>query len=99
MPSVHRALLIGCAISAAVCIAEMLWLRSAQFTVTRPLIAALFLPWLAAAATNLGLWYLMLARGAPTPFKKLSTVLFWFASGAFALVFVALYGWLLLRRS
>lgn len=96
---VHRTLLLLCAVSAAACIAELAWLRSAQLTVTRPLVALLFLPWLAAAAANLGVWYTTLARSEPTPLKKLSTVLFRLVSGAFALAFLALYGWLLLGTS
>jgi hypothetical protein len=92
---VHRALLVGCAISAAACIAELLWLRTAQITVTRPLIAVLFVPWLAAAAANLGVWYFTVARGAATPLNRLSGVLLRIVSAVFALAFLALYGWLL----
>jgi hypothetical protein len=96
---VHRALLLLCAVSAAACIAELLWLRSAQLTVTRPLIAVLFLPWFAAAAANLGVWYSTLARGERTPLNRLSAVLLRIVSAAFAIAFLALYGWLLFGTS
>jgi hypothetical protein len=93
---VHRALLVLSAASAAACIAELLWLRSAQLTMTRPVVAVLFLPWLAAAAANLGVWYSSLARGKPTTIGRVSAALFWIVSAGFALAFVAIYGWLLL---
>jgi hypothetical protein len=96
---VHRTLLVLSAVSAAACIAELLWLRSAQVTVTRPLVAVLFLPWLFAAAANLGVWYSSLARGKPTTIGRMSAALFWIVSAGFALAFVAIYGWLLLGTS
>jgi hypothetical protein len=97
---VHRTLLLVCAISAAACIAELFWLRSAAgLEITRPTVALLFLPWLAAAAANLGVWYSTLARGEPTPLKKMSTVLFRTVTAVFTLAFVALYGWLLFGGS
>ncbi len=96
---VHRTLLLACAVSAAACVAELVWLRSAPLTFTRPQIAVLFLPWLAAAAANLGVWYTTLARSEPTPLKRVSTVLFRLVGGAFTLAFIALYGWLLFGRS
>jgi hypothetical protein len=95
----HQALLFCCALAAVTCIAELLWLRSVRLTGTRSEIALLFLPWLAAAAANLGVWHFSLARGEDTPLKKMSTALFWIVSAAFTLVFVALYGWLLFGRS
>ena len=95
----YRALLLLSAVAAAACIAELFWLRSAQLTVTRPTVAVLFLPWLAAAAANLGVWYSSLARRERTPinraFHKASLALFWVVSSAFALAFLGLYGWLL----
>lgn len=93
---VHRALLFFCAISAAACVAELFWLRSTQLTVTRPIVAALFLPWLAAAAANLSVWYSTLKRSAPTALNKIGMVLFWIVAGAFALAFLGLYAALLL---
>ena len=95
----RRALPLVCVAAAATCVAELVWLRSAQLTITRPVVALLFLPWLAAAAANLGVWYTMLARSEPTPLKKMSTVLFRLVSGAFTLAFLALYGWLLFGMS
>jgi hypothetical protein len=96
---VRRTLLLLSAVSAAVCIAELIWLRSAQLTVTRPLVALLFLPWLAAAAANLAVWHSTLAHGKATAIGRISIVLFWIVAGAFALGFAALYGWLLLDAS
>ena len=96
---VRRVLLLLSAVSAAACIAELWWLRSAQLTITRPLVAVLFLPWLAAAAANLGVWYSSLARGKPTTIGRLSAALFWIVSTGFGLAFVAIYGWLLLGTS
>jgi uncharacterized membrane protein YgaE (UPF0421/DUF939 family) len=94
---VHRALLFLCAISAAACVAELFWLRSTQVTVTRPIVALLFLPWLAAATANLGVWYSTLLRSPPTPLNKISKVLFWIVAVAFALAFLGLYLALLFR--
>jgi hypothetical protein len=88
-------LLSASAIAAIVCIAELLWLRSAEFAVTRPIAALLFLPWLAAAVINLSLWYWTLERGQPTFLTKLGYGVFWTTSGGFAVGFMVLYGLLL----
>ena len=82
--------------AAALCIAELLWLRSTPLTVNRPQLAILFLPWLAAAAINLALWHAALPRGRPTTtIGLLAVALFWLTSAAFALWFCALYAALL----
>jgi hypothetical protein len=93
----HRALLLASAITAAVCVAELVWLRSAVLRVTPFTIGLLFLPWLAAAAANLGVWYSTAMRGPPTRWNRTSLALCRIAAFAFALVFLALYGSLLLR--
>jgi hypothetical protein len=94
----HRALLWLSVVSAAACVAELFWLRSAQLTITKPTVALLFLPWLCTAAANLGVWYVTVRRGAPTFINKLSTALFWIVGGAFALAFLGLYGSLLFGK-
>lgn len=82
-------------IAAALCVAELFWLRTARLTPTRGEAAVLFAPWLLAAASNLGLWYVALERAKPSLVSRLSTALFWIATAAFASVFVALYAGLL----
>jgi hypothetical protein len=82
--------------AAAACVAELLWLREAQLSITRPGVAAMFLPWLLAAATNLGVWYLMLPERGASAFTALSRVLFWVVAALFAAGFAAIYGWALL---
>lgn len=84
-------------LAAVLCVGELLWLRTATLTPTRGEAAVLFLPWLLAAAANLGLWYVGLERAKPSALRALGTALFWLTSGAFALVFAALYSGLLFR--
>ena len=86
-------------VAAAACVAELFWLRSTELTVTRPVVAALFLPWFAAAAANLGVWRVTLARGKPTSIHKLGNAIFWIVSGVFGVAFLVLYGWLLFGTS
>jgi hypothetical protein len=93
---VRQTLLLLSAVAAGLCIVELLWLRTATIAFTRPVVALLFLPWLAAAAANLGVWYFTLARGKPTLIGRIGIVLFWVVSAGFAIAFAALYGWLLL---
>jgi hypothetical protein len=93
----HRALLAASAITALVCVAELLWLRSAKLHVTPVSIALLFLPWAGAAAANLGVWYSMATRGPPTRFNRTSLALCRILAGGFAITFLVLYGSLLLR--
>ena len=63
----HRLFVVAAAVAAVVCIMELFWLRTAQIELTRGVAALLFLPWLGAAAANLGLWYCGLVRGAQSP--------------------------------
>jgi hypothetical protein len=93
----HRALLLASAIAALVCVAELLWLRSAELHVTPVTVALLFLPWAAAAASNLAVWYSMATRGPPTRFNRRSLALCRIVAGGFAITFLVLYGSLLLR--
>lgn len=93
----HRALLLASAITALVCVAELFWLRSATLQVDSWTISILFLPWVAAAAANLGVWYSMATRGPPTRFNRTSLALCRIVAGAFAITFLVLYGSLLLR--
>jgi hypothetical protein len=82
--------------AAALCIAELLWLRSTSLTVNRPQLAILFLPWVGAAATNLALWYAALPRGRPaTTIGRLAVALFWLTTTAFTVWFAAIYAALL----
>jgi hypothetical protein len=82
--------------AAALCIAELVWLRSTPLTVNRPQLAILFLPWAAAAATNLALWHAALPRGRPlTLIGRLAVTLFWVTATALAIWFAAIYGALL----
>jgi hypothetical protein len=82
--------------AAALCIAELVWLRSTPLTVNRPQLAILFLPWLGAAATNLALWHSTLPRGRPvTPIGRLVVAFFWVTAAAFAVWFGAIYAALL----
>jgi len=82
--------------AAALCIAELLWLRATPLTVNRPQLAILFLPWLGAAAANLALWHAALPRGRPTTtIGRLAVALFWLTTTAFAIWFGALYAALL----
>jgi len=96
---VHRTLQFFAAVAAAACVAELFWLRCAQLTVTPSAVALLFVPWLAAATANLGIWHSTLRQRPRTPFVRASEVLLWLVSAAFALAFFALYGWLLFGRS
>jgi hypothetical protein len=89
--SARGALPLLAIVAAGLCIAELFWLRTAQFTPTRLTAGLLFLPWLLAGATNLALWYVALARLRPSPWKRLSAALLGVTSGAFALAFAALY--------
>jgi hypothetical protein len=82
-------------LAAALCVGELLWLRTARLTPTRGEAAVLFLPWLMAAAANLGLWYVALERAKPSLVRTVGTALFWLTSAAFAFVFAALYAGLL----
>ena len=93
----HRALLLASAITAVVCVGELLWLRSAELHVNSLTIALLFLPWAAAAAANLAVWYSTASRGPPTRFNRTSLALCRIATGGFAITFLVLYGSLLLR--
>ena len=93
----HRALLLASAITALVCIAELFWLRSATLRVDALTIGLLFLPWVAAAAANLGVWYSMATRGSPTRLNMISLALCRVVAGGFAIAFLVLYGSLLLR--
>jgi hypothetical protein len=93
----HRALLFASAVTALVCIGELLWLRSATLQVTPLTIGLLFLPWAAAAAANLGVWYSTATRGPPTRFNRTSLALCRIVAGGFAVTFLVLYGSLLLR--
>ena len=93
----HRALLLASAITAVVCVAELLWLRSAELHVNSLTIGLLFLPWVAAAAANLGVWYSMATRGPPTRFNAISLALCRIAAVGFAIAFLAIYGSLLSR--
>ena len=82
--------------AAALCIAELLWLRSTPLSVNRPQLAILFLPWLGAAATNLALWRSALPRGRPTTtIGRLAVALFWVTATAFTIWFGAIYAALL----
>ena len=82
--------------AAALCIAELVWLRSTPLTVNRPQLAILFLPWLGAAATNLALWHSVLPRTRPiTTIGRLAVALFWVTATAFAVWFGAIYAALL----
>lgn len=96
---VHRTLVVLSGVAAIACVAELLWLRSAQLTVTRPVVGALFLPWFAAAAANLAVWRVTLARGKPTSINQLGSAIFWIVSGVFGVAFLVLYGWLLFGTS
>jgi hypothetical protein len=82
-------------VAAGLCIAELFWLRTARLTPTRLEVGLLFLPWLLAAAANLGLWYVALVRMRPSPVKRVSAALLSVTSGAFALAFAALYAGLI----
>jgi hypothetical protein len=93
----HRALLLASAVAALVCVAELFWLRSAKLQVTSLTIGLLFLPWAAAAAANLAVWYSTATRGPPTRFNRLSLALCRIVAGGFAIAFLVLYGSLLLR--
>lgn len=84
-------------LAAVLCVAELLWLRTARLTPTRGEAAVLFLPWLLAAGANLGLWYVGLERAKPSTLRTIGTALFWITSAAFALVFAAVYSGLLFR--
>jgi hypothetical protein len=91
----HRALVFCSAGAAIVCIVELMWLRSALVSVSRLGVALLFLPWLAASASNLALWYWTLVRAPRSIWNQLAIGCFWVLSGAFTLAFLALYGTLI----
>jgi hypothetical protein len=82
-------------VAAGLCIAELFWLRTAQFVPTPLTVGLLFLPWLLAAAANLGLWYVALGRLRPSRWRRASAALLGITSGAFGLAFAALYAGLI----
>jgi hypothetical protein len=82
-------------VAAGLCVAELFWLRTAELAGTRFEAGVLFLPWLLAAATNLGLWYFAVASAQPSPIRRLSGLLLRVVAGVFALGFAGLYGGLI----
>ena len=83
------------AAATGLCVAELLWLRTASLSGSRLQAGLLFLPWLLLAAANLGLWHSAVARARPSPIRRLSSALLNFVATGFALAFAALYAGLL----
>jgi hypothetical protein len=79
--------------SAAVCLAEMLWLRRVQSsTPTRPQLGLLIVPWLIVSAGLLIQWHSSLTRGEASTLNRARIVFFWLVTGVFVFVSSMIYG-------